>query len=394
MERIDDFLSVSAFHGNARARVSGLLDLEAYSFEQPAPGLILTEKRSLIKPRLTLFLDTQIGAHIYAFAQSRVDRGFDPTDGTAEMRFDEYAIRISPWSDGRFTLQVGKFATVVGNWVQRHDSWTNPLITAPLPYENVTGIWDSSAPDSPGTLLYWAKVPVKNQQYSAVDYADKYLRSPVIWGPSYASGASISGCLGKLEYAMELKNAALSSRPEVWDVAERGFEHPAFSARFGFRPNPTWNFGVSASTASYLNAEASPSLPPGKNIGDYREMLLGQDVSFEWHHLQVWAEFYETRFQVAHVGNADTFAYYLEAKYKLTPQLFGALRWNQQLYATIRDDTGDSIPWGNDIWRIDAALGFRFTTHIQLKLQYSLENQRSSTDRYSNSLAGQLTLRF
>jgi hypothetical protein len=41
------------------------------------------------------------------------------------------------------------------------------------------------------------------------------------------------------------------------------------------------------------------------------------------HHLQLWAEFYEARFEVR-IGNADTFSYYLEAKYKITSQLFGA----------------------------------------------------------------------
>ena len=34
-------------------------------------------------------------------------------------------------------VQAGKFATVVGNWIERYDSWNNPFITAPLPYENM-----------------------------------------------------------------------------------------------------------------------------------------------------------------------------------------------------------------------------------------------------------------
>ena len=61
----------------------------------------------------------------------------------AQVRLDEYALRVTPWDDGRFNLQVGKFSTVVGNWVQRHHSWENPFITAPLPYENLTAISDT-----------------------------------------------------------------------------------------------------------------------------------------------------------------------------------------------------------------------------------------------------------
>jgi hypothetical protein len=135
-------------------------------------------------------------------------------------------------------------------------------------------------------------------------------------------------------------------------------------------------------------------LPAGRRIGDYRERVLGQDISFASHHVQLWAEFYEARFEVPRVGNADTFAYYFEGKYKFTPQLFGALRWNQQLFATVRDGQGGRAPWGHDTWRIDAALGYRFTAHTQLKLQYSLQRGNFSSSALSQLLAAQFTVRF
>ena len=123
-----------------------------------------------------------------------------------------------------------------------------------------------------------------------------------------------------------------------------------------------------------------------------RELVLAQDVSFAWHHLQLWAEFYEARFEVPRVGNADTFSYYLEAKYKLTSQLYGALRWNQQLFGTVRDEDSRA-KWGNDIWRIDAALGYRFTDYLQAKIQYSLSQENSMPDG-GHLFAGQITAKF
>ncbi|MEO5738436.1 MAG: hypothetical protein ABIQ82_13360, partial [Variovorax sp.] len=143
--------------------------------------------------------------------QTRVDRGFDPGDGNAQVRLDEYALRFTPWEDGRFSLQVGKFATVAGNWGQRHLSWDNPFITAPVPYENLTGIWDSAAADSADTLLYWAHAPYDGINTFNNSYSDKILRVPIVWGPSYATGLSVAGHLGKFEYAAEVKNASLSS---------------------------------------------------------------------------------------------------------------------------------------------------------------------------------------
>jgi hypothetical protein len=382
LDRLDTALSVSAFQDNLRVRLSGTLDLEIYNFAQPAPGLIDSNIDTLFNPRLTLFLDAQIGSQVYFFAQSRLDRGFDPSDNGAQVRLDEYALRVTPWEDGRLTVQIGKFATVVGNWVPRHLSWDNPFINAPLVYENVTAIQDKYAP------------------YSALDfilrpsYYGKYSFNPVIWGPSYASGISVSGQLDKFDYAVEMKNASLSSRPESWYVTENGFENPTFSGRFGFRPNEAWNLGFSASEGPYFRREAEPTLPPGRDIDDYREFVLGQDVSFAWHHLQVWAEFYEARFEVPTVGNADTFAYYIEAKYKFTPQLFGSIRWNQQLFGTISDGNGHNVRWSPDLGRIDIAAAYRFTPHTQLKLQYSFQHETTSPGDDNHLLAAQFTIRF
>ena len=381
-DRLDNALTASLFQDNLRVRLSGTLDLEFYNFEQPAPGLIDSRTDNLFNPRLTLFLDAQLGPQIYFFAQTRVDRGFDPTDHGADIRLDEYAVRITPWQDGRFSLQVGKFATVVGNWVPRHLSWDNPFINAPLVYENVTAIQDKYAPYSP---LFFVYGPF---------YYPKYSFNPVIWGPSYANGISMSGELGQFDYAIEMKNASLSSRPESWLITENGFENPTFSGRIGFRPNEAWNFGFSASEGPYFRREAEPTLPPGRDIDDYREFVLGQDASFAWHHLQVWAEFYEARFEVPRVGNADTFAYYIEAKYKFTPQFFGALRWNQQLFGTVSDGYGHNVHWSADLGRIDVAVTYRFTPHAQLKLQYDFQHETTGPGDNNHLFAAQFTVRF
>ena len=94
-------------------------------------------------------------------------------------------------------------------WVERHLSWDNPFITAPLVYEYALPLEDLSAPDIP---------------YDGALHDEKYEYIPVIWGPSYASGVSVAGRIWKFEYAAEVKNAALSSRPESWPITrESGF---------------------------------------------------------------------------------------------------------------------------------------------------------------------------
>src|SRR5688572_30128798 len=80
LDRVDEALTFSAFNDNVRARLSGTLDLELYFFQQPPPGLILTDDDYLFNYRLSLFFDAQLGPQFYFFIQSRIDTGFDPTD--------------------------------------------------------------------------------------------------------------------------------------------------------------------------------------------------------------------------------------------------------------------------------------------------------------------------
>ena len=378
IDRIDETLTISLADEQFRARLSGQLDLEYYHFPQPPPGLIRADGHDLFTPRLTTFVDAQLGSHLYFFAQARLDTGFDPSDVGTQVRLDEIALRFTPWSDGRINLQVGRFSTVIGGWIERHLSWDNPLINAPLPYETATLVSD-------------LELPRTGQSFRAVPGFDKYEFLPIIWGPSYTQGFAVSGALGIFEYSAELKNATVASRPEEWD--EFDFSEPSIDFRLGLKPNEAWHFGFSAAQGPYLRAEAEP-LPEGAARGDFHQFVLGQDVSYARGHWQIWAEIFEARFEVPRLGDADVLAYYIETKYRFTPQLFGALRWNQEMFQSAPDPEGLSVAKAHDIWRVDAAIGYRFTAHTQLKLQYSIAGGDFVSNNVHGTFAAQFTLRF
>ncbi len=207
LDRLSEALTFSSFDGKLRSRLSGFADFESYAVDQPAAGLIESENSILFNPRLTLFLDVQAGDHVYIFAQGRLDRGFDPSDHGIEARLDEYAIRVTPWLDGRVNFQFGQFATVIGNWVPRHISWDNPFITAPVSYERIIAITDTKAPSS--VVEFVTIRPDEHYEYN-----------PVLWGPVYATGASVAGKIETFEYAAEIKNAGPSSRPDSWNLED------------------------------------------------------------------------------------------------------------------------------------------------------------------------------
>ncbi len=390
-DRLRETLTFSANEGRVRARVSGLLDLEAYDLRQPAPGVIDTKDRRLFSPRLTTFLDAQLGPRTYAFAQVRVDRGFDPEDSGLRVRLDEYALRLAPWGGRHLNLQLGKFATVIGNWVNRHGAWTDPFVTAPLPYDNLTPLWDTQAVPASATLLRWAHVRPGLQPTTFAVEKDR--RFPIVWGPSYAIGAAASGEIGHFRYATEAKLGSLSSRPDAWPHAAEQINHPTVSVRLGYRPNPMWDFGVSASDGVYLREYAGVTVPAGLSRANYRQRVIAQDVAFAWRHVQVWAEIFASRFEIPGIGDGDTIAGYAEVRYKFTPQFSGAVRWGRQFYGLI-SNAGEFVRWGRETSRIDLAPAFRFSSHLQLKLHYSLQRGDSGARGGSRTLATQLTVRF
>ncbi len=85
-------------------------------------------------------------------------------------------------------------------------------------------------------------------------------------------------------------------------------------------------------------------------------------------------------------------SYYIEAKYKITLQLFAAARWNQQLYGTVPDEE-QQLKWGNDTLRVDGVLGYRFNNYLQLKFQYSFTHDDAGQTG-EHLFGGQFTIRF
>ena len=87
LDRVDQALTISLFHDQVRARVSGTLDLEYYHYPQPPPGLIRAEGHDLFNPRLSVFLDAQVGPNVYIFAQSRPEQLSNFLDLVGLQRF-------------------------------------------------------------------------------------------------------------------------------------------------------------------------------------------------------------------------------------------------------------------------------------------------------------------
>jgi len=381
LDRVDNALTYESADGQFFAHLTGETDLTGYYFDGQPFGLIFSNPNDhfMFSPRLTLNFDATYGERLLFFAKFRWDDGIDPGYQNDSARMDEIFLRVAVVPH-HLDLQAGKFATVFGTWAGRHGAWDCPFITAPLVYDQVTSVLDGFVPPSATFFASLRNAPDNN-----------YTWAPVIWGPDYLPGVAAFATLGKFDLALSGTTQSLSSRPTTWN--DLNFNRPSFNGRLGWRADEAWTLGVSGSIGPYLLSQAAASLPPGQSLSDYDQITVGGDASWAWHDWQVTGEFIFSRFQVANVGNADTFSWYLETKYKITPQLFAAVRWNQQVYNQVNTPTGPQN-WDNDEMRADFALGYKWDTHVLTKIQYSWQHQETSFQNGKQLVAVQLVVRF
>lgn len=382
LDDVSEALDLTTPDGRARVAFSGLGDLEGYAYQDPPPGLIFGDT-AFVNPRLTLFGDAQYGRQWYAYAQFQANRGFDPRAEVRNAQFYEYLLRWTPFEQGTLNLQVGEFATGFGNWSKRRFSWENPFVTAPTPYEQVLTVSDVSAPASPQAFLARRSVPANKKSWV-----------PLIWGPSYTTGASAFGSVESFDYSVEFKNAALSSRPAAWSGFDQNWENPTVTARVGWRPSTAWNVGLSGSGGAYLLPSAEATLPAGTSLGDFSQTTLGMDLTWSRRSWIVWSELFLARFDVPTVGYAGLLGWYGEVKYKATTHLWTAARINVMAFGDVADGMGGEAQWDNNAWRMDWSVGWRFNQHWQLKLQYSYGQEQDPGVEGNSLFAGQITLRF
>jgi hypothetical protein len=379
LDTLGNRLTFLSADGKTWARIGSMTDLSVYAAEEPAPGLLFSDADPFLAPRVSVTGDAGIGDRVLMHVRLRADRGFDPgADKHGDVRLDEYFLQVNLFEPGRAQLRVGKFATAFGGWVSRHLAWDNPLVTAPALYEDMVTVKDAAAPPDLAEFVARRDHPETKSTWV-----------PVVWGPSYATGASVSGGVGDFDVTVEVKNSALSSRPAVWD---RGFDtDPTVTGRVGWHPAPAWTLGVSYSQGPYLRERAEPTLPAGAEVDDFDQTTLGLDLTYERHHLQLWSELARSTFEVPQVGDVKVLGGFVEVRYKPAPRLWIAGRWNQSWF--------DDIPtldtsWDRDLRRADLALGYRHSAHVQAKLEYSVGDQAGRNTNGNHLVAAQLVVWF
>jgi hypothetical protein len=365
--------------------ISGDVEATLWAGESPMLGLLQDNDGVLFSPRLTLALDALMSSEWYFHAAVRLDRGFDPeSEPDGQVRLDELMLRYRPFGDDRMNFQVGKFATAFGNWAPGHEFHDDPFLLAPLPYSQITGIH----PRNPGAISQAAIANRATVYGNSIFRASKQNWASTIWGPAYGSGLSVFGTEGTWAYAVEVKNAGLSSLPDQWDPSWSDLEDPTFTARLAYRPDAAWALGLSLSRGSYLEPEGEKLLPVGMDRGDLAHSVIGVDARWAHRDLIISGEIIASDFETLEVGDLRSLSYYLQARWKAAPGFWLAGRFGQTFHNSADGPGGAPLEWAPDHWRAELSAGYRFTPDLLVKAQYSYSQADGDPAGFSNHLAG------
>ncbi len=159
--------------------------------------------------------------------------------------------------------------------------------------------------------------------------------------------------------------------------SELDFSHPAVSARFGYRPDAAWAFGLSASRGPWLKDDLS-----GVDRDDLIQSSLGLDARWAHHCLILSGEAVLTEFETPAAGDLRAASWYLQARWKVSPGFWLATRIGQ----TIANETDGDLAWQPDIFRAEIGTGWRITPNLLLKAGYTLTTVHDDGTGYNHLL--------
>jgi hypothetical protein len=344
------------------------LETTFWTGDSPKSGLVDVENDAFLAPRLSLGLDAAAGERYFFHATVRADRGFDVgNEPDGQVRVDEIFLRLKAWDDERLNFQIGKSPTVFGAWVNQHDFYDDPFLLAPLSYGQVIGV-QSFLPAALSPAAIAARANGSAPPFSALS---KQSWASQLWGPVYATGASVFGSVDRLDYAFEVKSSGLSSHSEQWEDDLGDFSAPTFTGRVGYRPDAAWAFGASASFGSYLAEDVETLLPSGSDRDDLAQTTLGLDVRWSHRDWILSGEIIGSEYETLEAGDLRTLGWFFQARKKVAPGIWLAGRFGQSISNEITAPSGESIPWTPDVWRAEIAAGWRVNAHTLLKANYA-----------------------
>jgi hypothetical protein len=300
-------------------------------------------------------------------------RGNDHVQLLGEVRLDQFKeleayglfVRVRPWPQRRFDIQVGRVPPTFGAMTRTAYGSANILIGQPLAYQYLTSIRPDAAPATVDDLLrmrgrgWLSNFPVGN--------AVPGPGLPMVNTSRWDTGVQAHGVSGMVEWTGSVTAGSLSD-PRFKDN-NRGRQ---YAGRTVVRPMASTAIGFSASQGAWLNKSLEDQLAGAPATERSEQTAFGGDAEFSAGPFLVRGEAIRSAWTLPRYSSLNltepliAISTLIEGRYKIAPGFYVAMRGDRLDFSKVRGERGVA-EWDAQTWRFETGLGYSLTRNILLK---------------------------
>jgi hypothetical protein len=317
------------------------------------------------------------------------------TENLEEPRPYALYLRIRPWTDRAFDIQVGRVPPTFGAFGRRTYVSDNPLIGYPLAYQYLTSLRADALPANADELLQkrsfgWLV------RYSVGEPGLSH-GVPLVNAFRWDTGAQVHGAFlhdGAVSVTASITTGTVSN--PLFDDDNGGKQ---VAARVETKPAPGLVAGASFARGDFVSDTARRAATAASR-DDLTQTAWGADVEYSRDYYLVRAEAIVSHWRLPAVGwprlddplRASSLS--VEGRYKIRPGLYAAARAGHRGFSEV---AGSSVtaPWDAPVTRYEVGGGYSIQRNLLVKAAYQRNRRDGGRLRsLANQVATQVVFWF
>jgi len=277
-------------------------------------------------------------------------------------------VRIRPWTDKAFDIQVGRVPPTFGAFGRRTYAADNPLIGYPLGYQYLTSLRPDSLPANADELL-------RNRGRG-------WLSSFSVGNTAPEAGVPLSNAF-TWDTGVQVHGAPVDWIDVTGSVTAGTLANPLFhddndgkqvAGRVELRPVTGLVGGVSASHGAFVSSAAAHAAGQ-PDASPFTQTAWGADVEYSLGYYLVRFEAIWSGFEVPLVAPPyitlplKAVSTSVEGRYKIRPGLYAAARVDHLGFSDITGSTQTNT-WEANVTRVEVGGGYSIQRNLVLKVTY------------------------
>ena len=319
------------------------------------------EHSTLRMLRLSLAASVKAGDHVALLAEVRSENGAHP---------EPYGLylRIRPWVDRSFDIQVGRVPPTFGAFARRSYAADNPLIGYPIAYQYLTSLHPDALPANADELLRMRGRGWLSNFSIGNTAPDRGV--PLVSAFRWDTGVQVHAGTELMDGTASVTTGTLSNPRFSDDNSGR-----ALAGRFVIRPVPGLIVGGSAARGPFLGQSVLRALNADAETNAFTQTAWGGDVEYSRGYYLVRLETVSSTWTLPLFSDAQSrlplgaTATSVEGRVKIRPGLYAAARLDHLGFTEI---TGSATraTWDAPTTRVELGGGYSIQRNLILKLSY------------------------